>query len=138
MEPILEITNLDRNAATRVDLDTADGELHEERLRCMRAITELQQVTADVFANARLLDPVAGDADMGVLRAGGIRYMNSGYSKIYAMTLASVPVYDSRVALEGNWRTGKARTDVGLKAGRSWRCSRRFSGAFPALFRRFS
>ena len=68
METILEITNLDRNAATRVHLDTADGELHEERLHCMRAITELQQGTADVFANARLLDPVAGDADMGVLR----------------------------------------------------------------------
>ena len=82
METILEIANLDRNAATRVDLDTADGELHEERLRCMRAITELQQGTAGVFANARLPDPVAGDADMGVLRAGGIRYMNSGYGRI--------------------------------------------------------
>jgi hypothetical protein len=57
METILEITNLDRNAATRVDLDTADGELHEERLRCMRAITELQQGTADV--SEELLSPTS-------------------------------------------------------------------------------
>jgi hypothetical protein len=60
-----------------------------------------------LFANARLLDPVAGDADMGVLRAGGIRYMYSGYSKIYAMTLASFPIYDSRVALEGAGGPGR-------------------------------
>lgn len=45
---ILEIANLDRNAVTRVDLDTADEELHEERLRCMREITELQQEAVDV------------------------------------------------------------------------------------------
>ena len=57
METILEITNLDRNAATRVDLDTADGELHEERLRRMRAITELQQEAADV--SEELLSPTS-------------------------------------------------------------------------------
>ena len=51
-----------------------------------------------LFANARLLDPASGDADLRVLRTGGIRYMNSGYSKIYAMMLESFPIYDSRVA----------------------------------------
>lgn len=51
-----------------------------------------------LFANARLLDPDSGDADVRVLKAGGIRYMNSGYSKIYAMMLESFPIYDSRVA----------------------------------------
>ena len=51
-----------------------------------------------LFANARLLDPASGDADLRVLRTGGILYMNSGYSKIYAMMLESFPIYDSRVA----------------------------------------
>lgn len=51
-----------------------------------------------LFANARLLDPDRGDADVKMLKAGGIRYMNSGYSKIYAMMLKSFPIYDSRVA----------------------------------------
>ncbi len=85
-----------------------------------------------LFANARLLDPVAGDADMGVLRAGGFRYMNmnSGYSKIYAMTLASFPIYDSRVALEGTGGPGRsgrmlARRPDGVGVA---------VGAFPALF----
>ena len=51
-----------------------------------------------LFANARLLDPTSGDADLRVLRTGEIRYMNSGYSKIYAMMLESFPIYDSRAA----------------------------------------
>ena len=51
-----------------------------------------------LFANARLLDPASGDADLRLLRTGGILYMNSGYSKIYAMMLESFPIYDSRVA----------------------------------------
>ena len=34
--------------------------------------------------------------------------MNSGHSKIYAMTLASFPIYDSRVALEGTGRPGRS------------------------------
>ena len=74
-----------------------------------KGLEQLGSPEMDVlFANARLLDPVAGDADMGVLRAGGIRYMNSGYSKIYAMTLASFPIYDSRVALEGTGGPGRS------------------------------
>ena len=51
-----------------------------------------------LFSNARLLDPTGGDADQRVLRSGGLRYMNSGYSKLYAMMLESFPIYDSRVA----------------------------------------
>ena len=83
-----------------------------------------------LFANDRLLDPVAGDADMGVLRAGGIRYMNSGHSKIYAMTLASFPIYDSRVALEGTGGPGRSgRTLVRRPDGVGVAV-----GAFPALF----
>ena len=51
-----------------------------------------------LFANARLLDPVSGDEDRKLLMEAGMRYMGSGYSKIYAMMLDSFPIYDSRVA----------------------------------------
>ena len=51
-----------------------------------------------LFANAKLLDPVSGDEDRKLLMEAGMRYMGSGYSKIYAMMLNSFPIYDSRVA----------------------------------------
>ena len=44
--------------------------------------------------NARLLNPGSGDTDD--LRS--FRHMGSGYSKIYAMMVPSLPIYDSRVA----------------------------------------
>ena len=44
----VQVMNLPGNAVTRVDLDTADEEFHERRLRCMREITELQQEAVDV------------------------------------------------------------------------------------------
>ena len=51
-----------------------------------------------LFDNARLLDPGSTDADPAELKAGGIRYMGAGYSKIYAMMPDEFPIYDSRVA----------------------------------------
>ncbi len=44
--------------------------------------------------NARKLDPER--ADTGALR--GFKHMGSGYSKVYAMMVPSLPIYDSRVA----------------------------------------
>ena len=53
-----------------------------------------------LFDNARLLDPGSPDAGPAELKAGGIRYMGAGYSKIYAMMLDEFSIYDSTVG----WR----------------------------------
>ena len=49
---------------------------------------------AALSENARKLDPATGDTEN--LRT--FRHMGSGYSKIYAMIVPSLPIYDSRVA----------------------------------------
>lgn len=61
----------------------------EPRLRALgdRAMGELT-------AAARLLDPAGADLH----RLSGVRYMNSGLSKIYSLLLDGFPIYDSRVA----------------------------------------
>ena len=59
---------------------------------------DLDKLGSRAFAvlseNARRLDPGSGDTDD--LRS--FRHMGSGYSKIYAMMIPSLPIYDSRVA----------------------------------------
>ena len=59
---------------------------------------DLEKLGSSAFAvlsaNARRLNPVSGDTDD--LRS--FRHMGSGYSKIYAMMVPSLPIYDSRVA----------------------------------------
>ena len=59
---------------------------------------DLEKLGDSAFAilseNARRLNPESGDTDD--LRS--FRHMGSGYSKIYAMMVPSLPIYDSRVA----------------------------------------
>jgi len=59
---------------------------------------DLDRLGRNAFAvlsdNARRLNPASGDTD----DLGSFRYMGSGYSKIYAMMVPSLPIYDSRVA----------------------------------------
>ena len=59
---------------------------------------DLEKLGSSAFAvlsdNARKLNPESGDTDD--LRS--FRHMGSGYSKIYAMMVPSLPIYDSRVA----------------------------------------
>lgn len=59
---------------------------------------DLDKLGSRAFAvlsdNARRLNPASGDTED--LRS--FRHMGSGYSKIYAMMVPSLPIYDSRVA----------------------------------------
>ena len=66
----------------------------KELAPCVMTPTKLDVL----FSNARLLDPACADADAGALKAGGLRFMGAGYSKIYSLMLDDFPIYDSRIA----------------------------------------
>lgn len=62
---------------------------NEARLRALG-----DELLPQVTAAARQLDPVAADLQ----RLSDVRWMNSGFSKIYSLLLDGFPIYDSRVA----------------------------------------
>ena len=60
---------------------------------------------------ARLLDP--SDADMSQL--GDVRYMNSGWTKVYALMLDDFPIYDGRVGAAMGYLVRRYCTDEELR-----------------------
>ena len=66
-----------------------------------------------IFQEAsRLLDPSHADTS----RLEGVRYMNSGWTKVYSLMLDGLPIYDGRVGAAMGYLVRKHCTDVGLNS----------------------
>ena len=61
---------------------------------------------------SHLLDP--SHADTSCL--SGVRYMNSGWTKVYALMLDGLPIYDGRVGAAMGYLVQKHCTDAGLNS----------------------
>lgn len=59
-----------------------------------------------------LLDPSRADTS----RLGGVRYMSSGWTKVYSLMLDGFPIYDGRVGAAMGYLVQRYGTDVGLPA----------------------
>lgn len=79
-----------------------------------RTATELRRLGEDalpIFRKAsRLLDP--SHADTSCL--SGVRYMNSGWTKVYALMLDGLPIYDGRVGAAMGYLVQRHCTDAAM------------------------
>ena len=67
---------------------------------------------------SRLLDPSHADTS----RLDGVRYMNAGWTKVYALMLDGFPIYDGRVGAAMGYLVQQYCTRAGTSA-KSRRCS---------------
>ena len=60
---------------------------------------------------SRLLDPPYADTS----RLNGVRYMNAGWTKVYALMLDGFPIYDGRVGAAMGYLVQQYCTRIGLR-----------------------
>ena len=63
------------------------------------------------MACSRLLDPCHADTS----RLNGVRYMNAGWTKVYALMLDGFPIYDGRVGAAMGYLVQQYSTRAGLR-----------------------
>ena len=76
-------------------------------------LQELREDALPIFQEAsRLLDPSQADTS----RLRGVDYMNSGWTKVYALMLDGLPIYDGRVGAAMGYLVRQHCRDAGLNA----------------------